>query len=155
MDISRLKANPAKIFTHGDGMLSQSRTTSSERCDLVVFGTAKLRHRKSISWSTTRGRDVLKRILMEFTIVSKETQNIVIRNVKLAGLRRSASRWISWHRKTTLAAHLLREYERYRKNWYYLPDQIGQKCTDETPIRLPNSSHNYEPSPPRIWRRTT
>ena len=37
----------------------------------------------------------------------------------------------------------------------YLTGQIRQKCTDETPIRLPNSSHNYEPSPPRIWRRTT
>ena len=32
----------------------------------------KLRHRNSISWSITRGRDVSKRILMEFTIVSNE-----------------------------------------------------------------------------------
>ena len=29
--------------------------------DLVVLGTAKLRHRKSISWPTTRGRDVSKK----------------------------------------------------------------------------------------------
>ena len=47
------------------------------------------------------------------------------------------------------------EYERYRKKLVYLGEQIGQECTEETPIRLPNSSHNDEPSPPRIWRRTT
>ena len=80
VDISWLKVNPANIFTNGDWMLSQSRTTSSEWGDLVVLGTAKLRHRKSISWPTTRGRDVSKRILMEFTIVSNEIQKIVIRN---------------------------------------------------------------------------
>ena len=40
LDISRLKANPFKIFVNGDWMLSQSRTTSS-RCDLLVLGTAK------------------------------------------------------------------------------------------------------------------
>ena len=32
-------------------------------------GTAKLKHRKSILWPTTRERDVSKRILKEFTIV--------------------------------------------------------------------------------------
>ena len=57
MDISWLRANPAKIFTNGDWMLSQSRTTSSEWSDLVVLGTAKLWHRKSISWPTTRGEE--------------------------------------------------------------------------------------------------
>ena len=61
--------------------------------DLVVLGTGKLRHRKSISWPTMRGRDVSKRILMEFTIVFNEIQYIVFRNSKLAGPRRSASRW--------------------------------------------------------------
>ena len=29
-----------------------------------------------------------------------------------------------------------------------------QEWTDETPIRLPNSSHNHDPSPPRTRRRT-
>ena len=47
LDISWLKANPATIFTNGDWILSQSRTTSSRRGDLMVLGTAKLRHRKS------------------------------------------------------------------------------------------------------------
>ena len=54
------------------------------------------------------GGDVSKRNLMEFTIASNEIQYIVIRNPKLAGPRRSASRWTSWHRNTIPAAHPLR-----------------------------------------------
>ena len=100
-DNSWLTANPANIFTNGDWMLSQSRTTSSRRCDLVVLGTAKLSHKKSISWLTTRGRDVSKRIMMDFTLVSNEIQYIGIRNSKLTGPRRSAWQWINWHRKIT------------------------------------------------------
>ena len=46
-------------------------------------------------------------------------------------------------------------YERYRKKLVHLTEQIGQECSDETPIRLPNGSHNNEQSPPKIWRRTT
>ena len=88
-------------FTNGDWMLSQFRTTPSRQGDLMVLGKAKLKHRKSISWPTTCGRDVSKRIMMEFTIVSNEIQYIVTRNSKLAGPRRSASQWINWHRKTT------------------------------------------------------
>ena len=108
VDISWLKASPSKTFTNGDWMLSQSRTMSSEWCDLVVLGTAKLRGRKSMSWPTTRGRDVSNRILMEFTIASNEIQKIVNRNSQLAGPRRSASRWTNWHRKPTPVAHPLR-----------------------------------------------
>ena len=73
-----------------------------------MLGTAKLRHRKSISWPTTRGRDLPNRTLMEFTIVSNEIQYIVIRNSKSVGSRRSASQWMNFHRKTTLAVHPLR-----------------------------------------------
>ena len=109
MDISWLKANSAKILVNGDWMLSPSRTTSSRKEDTTVLGTAKQTHRNSISWPTTRGRDVSERILMEFTIVSNEIQFFVIRNSKLAGPRRSASRWISWHRKTTPTAHPMRD----------------------------------------------
>ena len=90
VDISWLKANPAKVFTNGDWTLSQSRTTSSRRDDLVVFGMAKLSHKK------------------KHFVAHNEIQQIVMRNSKLAGLRRSASRWISWHRKTTPTAHPLR-----------------------------------------------
>ena len=32
--------------------------------------------------------------------------------------------------------------------------QIGQECTDATSIRVPSRSHNHEPPPPRIRRRT-
>ena len=66
---------------------------SSRRGDLEVLGTAKLKHRKSISWPTMRGGDVSKRNVKEFTIASNEIQHFVICNSKLAGLRRSASRW--------------------------------------------------------------
>ena len=37
----------------------------------------------------------------------------------------------------------------------YLIEQIRQKCTDETPIRLRRSTNKYAPPPPWIWRRTT
>ena len=139
--------NPAKVFINGDWMLSQSRTTSSGRGDLVVLGTATLRHRKSISRSTTRGRDVSRKNLMEFTIVSNEIQYIVIRNSKLAGLRTSASRWTNWHRRTTPTAHPLRSMRDLGKTGIFI-EQIRQKCTDETPIRLPRSTYKYAPSPP-------
>ena len=147
--------NPAKVFTNGDGMLSQPRTWSSRRGDPVVLGTVELRHRKSISWPTMRGGDVSKRNLKEFTIASNEIQHIVIRNSKLAGPRRSASQWIKWHRKTTPTAHPLRSMRDISKTLVSHTEQIGQECTDDTSIRLPNRSHNNEPSPPRIRRRTS
>ena len=118
----------------------------------MVFGTVKLRHRKSTMWPTTRGRDVSKEITKEFTIVFYETQYIVSRNSKLAGPRRSASNWINWHRKTTPTVYL--EYMRYQKHWYLTQNKSGKECTDATSIRLPSRSHNHEPPPPRI-RRTT
>ena len=101
-----------------------------------------------------RGGNVSKRNLKEFTIVSNEIQYIVTRNSKLAGPRRSASQWINWHRKTIPTSHPLRNM-RDIKTWVSHTEQIGQECTDETPITLPNSSHINEPSPPRIRRRTT
>ena len=87
-----------------------------KKSDLVVLGTATLSHRKSIPWPTTRGGDGSKRKLMEFTIASNEIQYIVIRNSKLARPRRSASRWINWHRKTIPIAHLLSSTRDIRKN---------------------------------------
>ena len=61
-----------------------------------------------------RKRCFLKK-MMEFTIASNEIQKIVIRNSKLAGPRRSASRWINWHRKTIPIAHPLRSTRDVRK----------------------------------------
>ena len=80
-----------------------------------MLGTAKLKHRNTTISPSTRGRDVAKELTVrknitkEFLIVFFETKYIVIRNSKkLAGPRRSASRWINWHRKTILIAHPLR-----------------------------------------------
>ena len=82
VDISWKKTNPVKVFTNGDWMLSQSRTTSSRESDFVMLGTTKLRHRNSISWPTMRGGMYQKRNLKEFTIASNEIRRIVIRNSK-------------------------------------------------------------------------
>ena len=69
--------------------------------DPMVLGTVKLKHRNSGISPSTRGRDVAEEITKEFTVVIFETKYIVNRNSKLAGPSRSASKWISWHRKTT------------------------------------------------------
>ena len=37
----------------------------------------------------------------------------------------------------------------------YHTEQIRKKCTNETPIRFPRSTHKNAPSPPWIWRRAT
>ena len=47
------------------------------------------------------------------------------------------------------------EFREIEEKLVYFTEQIRQKCTDEPPIRLPNSSHNHEPPPPWIWRRAT
>ena len=61
---------------------------------------------------------------------------------------------IGWTEEKCIAMYLVRNVRNIGK-LVYLTEQIWQECTDETPIRLPNRSHNHEPSPPRIWRRTT
>ena len=99
----------------------------------MVLGTAKPTHRKSISWPTTRGRDVSKRILMEFTIVSNEIQYAVIRNSKKIG----------WTEEKCIAMDKLaqedhsycpssEEYERYQKKWYISLTKSGKNA----PMRL-------------------
>ena len=88
-----------------------------------MLGTVKLKHRNSTISPSTRGRDVAKTILMEFTIAPNEIQYMVFRNSKLAGPRRSASRWRNWHRKTTLW-----EYERCQKNWYISLSKSGRNA---------------------------
>ena len=93
-----------------------------------------------------------KRVMMEFTIASNETKSIVNRNSKLAGPSKSASKWTSWHRKTTPTVYPEMN-SRYFQNIGISHYQIGQECTNATSIRLPSRSHNHEPSPPRIRRR--
>ena len=140
-------------------MLSESRTSSSRRSDHMVLGTAKPKHRRSILWPSSRGRDVSKRIIMEFTIVSDDIHYIVIRNSKLIGLRRSASRWTSWHRKISPIAHQLRSLRDVRKTgisrWtnrarmhQWNSDQTSEKhwqiCTVST-VNLEKSDLNQFP----------
>ena len=126
-------------------MLSQSRTTSSRRRDPMVLGAAKLKHRKSTMWPTTRGRDVSKEITKEFTIVSYETQYIVIRNSK-----------IGWTEEKCIAMDKLAQEDHsfhlskrgvfeISKTLVSHTQQFGQECTDATSIRLPSRSHNHEP----------
>ena len=43
---------------------------------------------------------------------------------------------------------------RHQKTLVSHATQIGQECIDATSIRLPSRSHNNEPPPPRIRRRT-
>ena len=102
--------------------------------------------------STTPFSDDSKAMIREMDNVELfvETQHIVIHNSKLAGPRRSASQWINWHRKTTPIANPMRSMRDIKKTLVSHTEQIGQECTDETPIRLPNRSHINEPSPPRI-----
>ena len=123
-----VEANPIKILAYGDWMLSQSRTMSSERGDRVVLGTAKLRHRKSISWLTTRGRDVSKK---NFDGTHDRFQrDPVCRDSQLK---------IGWTEEKCIAMDTLaqedhsycpssEEYERDRKNWYISLNKSGRNA---------------------------
>ena len=138
VDISRLKANPVKILVNGDWMLSQSRTTSSRRCDLEVLGTAELSHRTSISWPTMRGRDVSKRNLKEL-IHDRFQRDPTCRDSQLE---------TGWTEETCIAMDKLA-----REDHSYCPlpeefDRYRKKCINETPIRLPRSTYKYATSPP-------
>ena len=59
------------------------------------------------------GGDVSKWNLKEFTIASNKIQHIVIRNSKLAGLRKSASRWPKLGQENHSYCPSSKEFERY------------------------------------------
>ena len=67
--------------------------------------------------------------------------------------RSSASKWINWHRKSTPTVFTEKTSKDIKKLVSH-NKQIGQECTDATSIRLQSRSHNHEPPPPRIRRRT-
>ena len=113
-----MKANPATFFTSGDWMLSQSRTTSSERSGFVVLGTAKLRHRNSISWLHNARKTCIKK---NFDGIHDRFQRD---SENRDSPRRSASRWINWHRKTTSTAHPLRSMRDKRKTGIERPEPV-------------------------------
>ena len=52
------------------------------------------------------------------------------------------------HRKTIPIAHPLMRSKDIRNIRKSHTEQVRQKCTDETPIRLPRSTDKYAPSPP-------
>ena len=127
MDISSLKANPANIFTNGDWMLSQSRTKSLERGDLVVLGTAQMRHRNTISWHNARRRCIKK----NFDGIHDRFQS--------DPLYRDSQLKIGWTEEKCIEMDKLaqedhsycpssEEYERYRKNWYTSLKKSGRNA---------------------------
>ena len=109
-------------------MLSQSRTTSLKRDDLVVLGTAKPTHRNSFSWPTTRGGDVSKIILMEFTIVSNEIQYIVIRNSKIGWTEEKCIEMDKFDQDDHSYRLSYEEYVRYQKHWYLTLNKSGKNA---------------------------
>ena len=101
----------------------------AERCDLVVLGTAKLRHsNKAFLGPQCADEMYQKEFWWNSTIVSNEIQYIVIHNSKLAGPRRRASQWINWHRKTIPTAHPLRSTRDLRKNWCISLNKSGRNA---------------------------
>ena len=108
VDISWLKANPVKILVNGNWMLSPSRTTSSRRRDPTVLGTGKTETQKEHFVAHNARKRCIKKNFDGIHDRFQRDPVYVIRNSKLAGPRRSASRWITWHRKTTPTAHPLR-----------------------------------------------
>ena len=98
----------------------------------MVLGTAKLRHRQSISWPTTRGRDASKELAKEFMIVSYETQ-----------LYRDSQLKIGWTEQKCIEMDKLAqedhsyrlsrdEFQRYQKLWYLTLNKSGKNA----PMRL-------------------
>ena len=103
-----VESESSKQLTNGDWMLSQFRTTSSrmERPHGARHGKTDAQMEHFVAHDARKMSQ--KEITKEFPIVSYGTQYIVILNSKLAGPRRSASKWIIWRRKTTPTAHPLR-----------------------------------------------
>ena len=114
----------------------------------------KLKHRKSILWSTTRGKKHQKN-MKEFTIVSYEIHYIVTRNSKI-GCTEEKCIAMDKLAQEDHSYHLPREeYLRYQKHWYLTFNKSGKNAPMKLRSDFRESSHNNEPSPPRIWRRTT
>ena len=120
--------NPAKFFTNGDWMLSQSRTTSSRRSDLVLLGTAKLRHTKSISWPTMRGRDVSKRNLMEFTIDFKRDPTYRDSQLKIGWTEEKCIEMDKLAQENHSYCLSYEEFERCKKNGYISVNKSGRNA---------------------------
>ena len=128
VDISWLKANPAKIFTNDDWMLSQSRTTPSKRGDLVVLGKAKLRHRNSSFLGHNARRRCITKNFDEFH--DRFQRDSVYRDSELK---------IGWTEEKSIEMDKLaqedhsccptsEEYEKCKKNWHISLNKSGRNA---------------------------
>ena len=129
VDISWLKANPVKILVNGDWMLSESRTTSSRRCDLEVLGTAKLSQRKKHFVAHNARERCLKKKLER--IHDRFQRDPTYRDSQLE---------TGWTEETCIAMDKLaqedhsycplpEEFDRYRKNWYITLNKQGRNAS--------------------------
>ena len=91
-----------------------------------------------------RGGDVSKRNLKEFTI---EDLTYLDSQLKIGWTGEKCNEMDKLAQENYTCRPSSEEYERYKKK-VYLAEHVRQKCTDETPIRFPNSSHINEPSSP-------
>ena len=125
---SRLKTNPVKNVTNGDWMLSPSRTTSSKKERPRGARHCRTDAQKEHFVAITRGRDVSKRILMEFTIALQRDP-----------VHRDSQLKIGWTEEKCIAMDKLaqedhsycpssEEYERYKKNWYISLNKSGRNA---------------------------
>ena len=99
-----------------------------EGSDLVVLGTAELKHKKSISWPTMHGGNVSKRNLMEFTIASNEIQHIVIRNSKIGWTEEKCIEMDKLAQEDHSYCPLPEEFNRYWKIWYISLSKSGRNA---------------------------
>ena len=127
MDISWLKVNPAKIFTSGDWMLTQSRTASSSR-----ERPRGALHSKSETERACCGHDARKRC------VKKNVDGIHDRFQRDSVFRDSQLK-IGWTEETCIEMEKLaqenhshcpssEEYERFKKNWYMSLNKSGRNA---------------------------
>ena len=127
MDISRLKANPANIFINGNCTLSQSRTTSSKKGDLVVLGTARTEAQKEHFVAHNARRRCLK----------KKFEGIHDRFQRDSTHRDSQLTKIGWTEEKCIEMNKLaqenhsycpssEEFERDKKNWYITLNKSGR-----------------------------
>ena len=140
--------NPADIFTNGDWMLSQSRTMSLRRDDLVVLGTVKTEAQKEHFITHNARRRCVK----------KNFEGIHDRFQKDLTYRDSQLR-IGWTEEKCIEMDELaqkdftcrpspEEFERCKKNWSISLNTSGRHAPMKTPIRLQRSNNKDAPSSP-------
>ena len=128
MDTSLVESESSQKFHQWRLDASQSRNTSSERVDLVVLGTVKLKHRKSISWPNNARRRCLK----------KKFEGIHGRFLREPVFRNSQFK-IGWTEGKCIEMDKLaqenhsycpssEEFERFRKNWYITLNKSGRNA---------------------------